>query len=643
MTRTRQKTEAAAPKARAGRRTPAGSSTDPALDPVTYYAEEVAAGRIVAGPHVRGACKRHLKDLVDGEERGIFWDLPAAIRVFEFFREVLTVLKDGDTVAFELELAQKFIVGSIFGWKRVHADGKARRRFRTAYIETAKGSGKSPMAGGIGLYCMTADKEARSEVYSAATKKDQAQILFQDAVAMYENSPVLMSRLVPSGRNPVYRLSHPRSGGIFKPISSDDGQSGPRPSCALVDEVHEHKDASVINMLRAGFKFRTQPLLILITNSGHDVKSVCYEFHERAARVCAGQEQDDSFFAYVCALDEGDDPFTDESCWPKANPTLGATISWDYLREQVDEARKLPSTQNTCLRLNFCVWTDAESAWMTRAAWSAAEIKPQDDVRLEDFRGAECFLASDLSFSRDLTALAAVFPDGDDLYAFVDFWTPLDTISEREDQDRVPYTRWAALGHFADQPRYLTATPGVVVALSAVARRLAWFDENFDVQGYAYDRYRHKDLANQLADEEDLEHLVRVMIEHPQGFRRVSGPLLDHRGRPVLGADGKPLENPLWMPSSVEALENGILEAGAEQRTAGRLFIAPNPVLRWNAAGAVVRMDPAGTGGKVFSKLKAKGRIDGVVALAMAVGLARAPKPKRSSINGFLSSPVVAI
>lgn len=593
----------------------------------------------MAGPMVRGACKRHLKDLEHGHKRGLVFDVEAAERCFAYFREVLTVLKDGDVVPFELAAAQKFIVGSVIGWKRPGPDGKLQRRFRTAYVETGKGSGKSPLAGGLGLYLMTSDKEARAEVYSAATKKEQAAILFQDAVSMVQSSPELKSRIVTSGVNPVYKLSHPRSGSIFKPISSDDGQSGPRPSCALVDELHEHKDATVINMLRAGFKFRTQPLLFIITNSGHDKQSICYEYHERADRVCAGAEEDDAFFAYVCGLDEGDDPFEDESCWPKGNPTLGETITVEYLREQVEEARKLPSTQNTALRLNFCVWTDAESAWMTRSAWSAAELKPEDDVRIEDFAGAECFLATDLSFSRDLTAIAAAFPDGQDLYLFVDFFTPADTLLERQETDRVPYERWAALGRFKDEPRYLTATPGVVVSLEMLAGRLRWYDETFNVVGWAYDRYRHKDLTDQAA-EFGLAPLVPKMIEHPQGFRRASD-LVDHRGRPLRDKDGKPIPNPLWMPGSVEALENAVLEASAAERTAGRLYAAPNPVLRWNVSSAVVREDPAGTGGKVFSKAKAKGRIDGTVASAMAVGLARAPRIKRVSLDGFLSRPVV--
>lgn len=570
-----------------------------------------------------------MRDLEHGHKRGLWFDVAAAEDVFAFSREVCTVLKDGKVVPFELQPSQKFKVGSVFGWKRANG----RRRFQTAYVEEGKGNGKSPEAAMVGLYCMTADGEARAEVYAAASSKQQAMISFKDAVDMRAGSPELSDEVVTSGVNPVYRLTHPKTGSKFQPISSEDGQSGPRPSCGIVDEVHEHKDATVIDMIEAGFKFRHQPILWLITNSGHDRQSVCYEYHDRGIKACLGQIEDDSFFAYICALDDGDDPLEDEACWPKANPTLGATIGLEYLRKQVSEARKLPSKQNVVLRLNFCVWTEADSAWMARETWLKAEV---EDVEIEDFEGADCFLATDLSWARDLTALAGAFPEDDKLFVFVDFWTPRDTIAARTDKDRVPYARWSGLENDPEtgQPTraWITATPGKVVSTAAVADRLRWFDETFNVVGYAYDRYRHKDLEDDL-DDLGLSPLVDKMIEHPQGFRRGAN-LRDRRtGKPLLDAGGEPVENPLWMPKSLDDLENGILE--------GEIFFRVNPVLRWNVGAAVVREDPAGTGGRVFNKLKATGRIDGLVAAAMAVGLAKARRVKRKSLDGFLASPVV--
>ena len=160
------------------------------------------------------------------------------------------------------------------------------RRFRVAYVEAAKGQGKSPLAAGIGLYMLVADEEPRAEVYASATKKDQAMVLFRDAVAMVELSPSLASRVARVGGASVWNLMYSTS--FFRAISSDEGQSGPRPHCALIDEIHEHQDDRMIELARAGFKGRRQPLLFMITNSGSDRHSVCYRYHDQSVKVAAG-------------------------------------------------------------------------------------------------------------------------------------------------------------------------------------------------------------------------------------------------------------------------------------------------------------------------------------------------------------------
>lgn len=567
-------------------------------DRVTAYAHGVADGVFPAGPHVRGACKRHLDDLENGYKRGLWFDHEAAARVIEYFKVVLTVLdlREGEVVPFLVADWQAFVIGSLFGWKKDNGN----RRFRTAYVETGKGSGKSPLAAGIGLYMMTADKEKRAEIYAAATKKDQAMILFRDAVSMVNASPHLNRRLTKSGGNPVWQLSHLPTESFFKAISNDNGQSGPRPYCALVDELHEHKDRICLEMLEAGFKGREQPLLFLITNSGSDRTTVCYEQHEHGVRICKGDVIDDDFFTYIAALDEKDDPFKDETCWAKANPTLGITIKESYLRSQVAAARAMPGKQNTVLRLNFCRWTDAESAWLSKQAWDACE----KDIQLSDYVGKPCWGGLDLAFSKDLVALSLVFLVEDEYHCFVEFWTPGATMHHRSDQDRVPYPQWVDEGH-------LNATDGKIVKLKSVGARIGEVMEDFDLQVIAYDRYRFKDLEDDFAD----LGIEPPMIEHPQGFRR-GGKLYDAKGDPILDEHGKPEDNPLWMPGSIEEFENAIIE---------ERFVTPiNPVLRWNVASVVAREDPSGVGNKVFDKRKATGRIDGAVALAMGIGAAKA-------------------
>jgi phage terminase large subunit-like protein len=313
-------------------------------DPATRYAHDVVSGKVLAGRLVRLACERHLRDL---KRKDIVWDLAKAKRAIGFFADVLR-LNGGDFEGrpFLLQPWQAFIVGSLFGWYAL--DGT--RRFRVAYVEIGKGNGKSPLAAGIGHYMLEADGEARAEVYAAASKKDQAMILFRDAVAMYDQSPALNTRLTPSGGNPVWQLTNLRTGSFFKPIASDNAQSGPRPHCGLIDELHEHTDDIVVNMMRAGTKGRRQALIFEITNSGYDRHSVCRQHHDLSERVLeaasekAADGNNDAWFAYVCGLDlcadcrtngktqgcRQCDDWQDERVWQKANPNLGVSVPLKY-------------------------------------------------------------------------------------------------------------------------------------------------------------------------------------------------------------------------------------------------------------------------------------------------------------------------
>ena len=404
--------------------------------------------------------------MIRGAKRGLTWDLAAAMRAITFFPVVLR-LNGGQFEGrkFDLHPSQAFRIGSLFGWKQ--ADGT--RRFRRFYDEEGKGNGKSPLLAGIGLYCLLADGEARAEVYAAGSKKDQAMVLFRDAVAMVDQSPALAARLTKSGGNPVWNLADLKTGSFFRPISSDEGQSGPRPSCALCDEVHEHRDARTVELLERGFKWRRQPLLVMATNSGTDRNSICWQEHEHAVRVAAGTRTpdagftyvgeviDDETFSFVCTLDSEDDPLNDPACWIKANPLLGVTVTEAYLAGVVRQAKAIPGKLNNILRLHFCQWTDAEESWMSRAALEAvlADFDPLD------LSGEDAYAGLDLSGSQDLTALAVVVATGmvdvprDDgsvarlptFDAWIEAWTPRDTMAERALRDQQPYDVWAEQGH----------------------------------------------------------------------------------------------------------------------------------------------------------------------------------------------------
>lgn len=449
----------------------------------------------------------------------------------------------------------------------------------------------SPLAAGVGLYCLCADDESRAEVFAAATKKDQAMILFRDAVAMVDQSPALAVRLAKTGGANCYNLAYREKGSFFRAISSDDGQSGPRPHCTLIDEVHEHPNANVITMLAAGQKGRRQPLQLEITNSGFDRHSICFEHHEYSGRVCDGTQDDDQWFAYVCGIDEGDDPLDPkrgEACWIKANPNLGVSIKRDYLQKQVREARGMPSLASKVRRLNFCEWVDAESPWISGSVWLSGQ---REFDAVDVLAGAdEVVGAFDLSGTSDLTALALAGRVEGRIVARVEFWTPGDTAEDRSKRDKVPYPTWIRQG-------FLQATPGRAVDYGFVAQRIAELQTRMPLRRAAFDPYRIKYLEKDL-DEAGVE---LQLIEHPQGYYKPAEKKDDN---------GDPLPV-LWMPRSIELLQKCLFDEAID--------VEWNPVLNFNSASAVLEPDPKNN--LIFTKRKSRGRIDGVVALAMCVGL----------------------
>lgn len=560
-------------------------------DRTSAWARQVVAGKVIAGPHVRAAAARHLRDLKQGKTRGLRWNVRAAAHAIAFFEEVLH-LNGGqyEGEPFKLLGWQAFCVGCIYGWQRVN-DGT--RRFRSVYVETGKGSGKSPLAAGVGLHGLTADGESRAEIYAAATKRDQAMILFRDAVAMYQQSPELSKRLTSSGiGEKTWNLAYLATGSFFRPIAAEQGKSGPRPHIALVDELHEHPTNEVIEFLRAGFKSRRQPLLFAITNSGHDKTSTCGQFHDYALQVVGGHAQDDAFFAFVCSLDEGEDPFESEACWPKVNPSLQEANlpGLDYLRQQVIEARGLPSKQAVVRRLNFCEWTQALNPWLSPQIWMPAAR----DYTAQSLHGRRAYAGLDLSSTTDLTALVlAVEPlSEDDPWQLLCWcWIPEAELAQREKDDKVPYSDWIRQGH-------LLTTPGPAISKLHVLQRLSQLARDYDILAVGYDRWRIEDLKS-LAKDADIA--LPPLVEYGQGFRDMS--------------------------PAVDTFEEKLLS--------GHLVHNAHPVLTWCAANAVIVSDDAGN--RKLSKAKATGRIDCMVAAVMAIGRATAGYKKPPTYQIFFA------
>jgi phage terminase large subunit-like protein len=568
------------------------------IDRTTEYAISVISGKILAGPMVRGVCQRHLNDLDGAGERGFYYDGKEAAEAIAFFEEIL-FLNGGqyEGKPFILLPWEAFIIGSLFGWKR-KSDGM--RRFRVAYIETAKGSGKSPLAAGIGMKGLVADNEPRAEIYAAATTQSQAMVLFRDACAFWDQSPELQKRLVPSGVGANrWNLAYLEKGSFFRAISSEKKQSGPRPHMVLLDEIHEHPDNTVIEMLRAGFKFRQQPLSFMITNSGFDKTSVCWEYHEMGEKIAIGIIENDEFFAYICSFDEvdivDDKYLEDESLWHKVNPSLEYGLpGYDYVRGQIEEARGMPSKMSTVKRLCFCQWTDAENPWISSEVWiPCRDTDFSDDLLI----GRRCWGGLDLSAVNDLTAFALMFePSFNDTFwrLKVYFWLPGENLRRKSDTDHVPYNVWR------DQGEVFTSK-GSAINKTQVIRFIYKETIKYQLEGIAFDRHRVKDLL-EFAEKDGIELAVGKWDKEKRvwNYDRPSGIKMLPFGQEARS-----------MSPAIDRFETMLLQK--ELRHDG------NPCLTWNAANVVISSDDSGY--RKMSKRKSIGRIDGIVASVMACGI----------------------
>jgi len=536
------------------------------MHPAEQYIDDVLTGKQIACQWVRKACERHLRDLETGEERGLWFDREAAQIAIDFFSLLKHSKGEWAGTPLRLEPWQQFHLWTLFGWRRENG----LRRFRTSYLEVARKNGKTTTAAGVGLYLMLADNEPGAEIYTAATKRDQARIAHSEATRMVKSSPHLrrVIRVVKDNLHIVDTASK------FEPVGRDaDSLDGLNIHGAIVDEVHAHKTREMWDILETATGARRQPMMFAITTAGFDRKSLCYELHEYTEKVLDGVVKDDSFFGLVYTLDEGDD-WNDETVWVKANPNLGVSVKVDDLQRKAAKAREMPSALNAFLRLHMNIWTQAETRWIDPEKWTACG----EPVDADGLRGRICYGGLDLSSTTDITALVLVFPpeqEGDPYRALCRFWIPEDAMHERSRRDRVPYEAWVRQG-------YITATPGNVVDYEYIFEQVDQDAQRYDIKEIAFDRWGAARVS-QVLTEQGME-----MVQFGQGFASMNAPM-------------KELEKLI--------LARDIAHGG-------------NPVLSWMAHNLVARQDPAGN--LKPDKEASTEKIDGMVALLM--GLDRATR-----------------
>ena len=546
------------------------------------YARKVVDGKILACEWVRLACQRHIDDL-DRPDFPYAFDVALANRAINFIQ--LLPHTKGRWAAkrelLKLEPWQRFIIGSLFGW--VHKK-TGLRRFREAYIEVARKNGKSILAAAIGVYMLVADSEYGAEVYAGATTEKQAWQVFGPARLMCKNTPELTEfyDLEVNASNLVRLEDNSK----MEPLIGNPGD-GPSPSCALVDEYHEHKSTDLFETMQTGMGAREQPLLAVITTAGSNMGGPCYEKRGEASKILQGTFKDDQFFAIIYTLDKGDD-WKKQRNWIKANPNMGVSVNKDYLKAQIASATRNPSKQSGVKTKNLNVWVGAKEAWVNMEQWAdGADSK----LKESDFYGLHCVQSLDLATKIDIAARIRVFTryeNGDDLhyYVFPKFYLPEGALESAKNASI--YRGWAAAGH-------LELMDGEEISYAQVQEDVEKSASTHRVDEIVYDPWQATQMAQALREKNLLA------VEYRNTTANMSFAMLELEG----------------------ALASG------------RLHHTNNPVLNWMASNVVAKKD---ANDNVFPRKELpENKIDGMVGLIMGVGRAM-HQENTGSLDDFLGS-----
>lgn len=430
------------------------------------YAHDVLEGRVVAGELVKLACARFLRFLDDPR----YEFRPEAVdRVIRLASHLKHYTGKHAGKPFILEAWETFAVAAIFGLYRIDDE---TRLTRSVYIEIARKNGKTAFSSLLCLVALIADGEMNAEVDLAANSKDQARIAFEMCTNFVQG-------LNPRGdRIKCYRnkITYDRTKSVLNVFSSESTKlDGFNAHAALIDEAHEAVDNRLMAVLESSQGMRENPLFIIITTAGFNKNGPCFERRTVCSEILHGIKEDDSQFALIYTLDEGDD-WLNEKVWVKANPNLGVTVRPAFLRGEVRKAINNPSEEVNVKTKNLNMWCDAETVWIPDHYLLGATQK----LKLEDFAGCEAWAGVDLASTGDLTALAVMIPKDDKYYFFVRYYLPESAL--REHRHAVRYGEWRRRG-------FLTVTQGNVTDYDYVQNDLMDISQIVRLQCVAYDSY----------------------------------------------------------------------------------------------------------------------------------------------------------
>lgn len=535
------------------------------VDKAERYIKKVITGKIDACLFVRQACTRQVNDLKKKKTKKFpyIFDRKKANRVCQFIENLSHVkgVKAGEPV--HLEDWQCFILTTVFGWLK--EDGA--RRFTQTYIEVPRGNGKSTLCSGIALYMECADGEQGAEVYSFATTREQAGIVFGDALAMARGNKDFKNYFGVTCLNHSVIVLGTNS--KFMAKSSDAGTlDGLNTHCGIIDELHAHKTRHVYDVVISSIGKRAQPLVFCITTAGFYLHGICMERRKTTAKVLAGAVSIDSLFGIIYTIDEDDDWKTEKAVI-KANPNWGVSVNPDIMRGELANALVNTSAQKNYLTKHLDVWVNSDSAWLDMAKYNACI---DTSFTPEDFAGKPCIYGVDLASKLDLSAVIKLFwkKNHDDglihYYVWADFFLPSDTV---KNSGNTSYYGWVEDGH-------LRTTDGAITDIGQIEQFIIEDYKKFDTLSVAYDPMQATQMAQGLLQD------GAPMVELYQNLKNLSEPM-----------------------KTLQAL-----------MYSGRLHVLNNPVLHWNAANVVAHTDAKEN---IFPrKEKPEDKIDGIVALIMA-------------------------
>lgn len=468
-----------------------------------------------------------------------------------------------------------FVIAPVFGWVKWDADAERFLRvIRTMWVEVPRKNGKTSIASGLGLYLAFADREPGAQVIAAAGSKDQAMNAYRPAMLIAQASPGMKA----AGVRPLKReIVREADQSFMKAVGSiGDLLQGSNPNGAIVDELHVHKDASVIDALESGQGARDQPLTIIITTANDGDKNSVYAVRRKHIEdICRGAADSPTEYGVVFAAPETADPFK-ESTWRRANPGYGVTPTKAFMEAEAKKAKESPAQRARFFRLNLNRSTPQETRYIDMAVWDRNEGRHRVDLD-----GRPCFAGVDLASTSDLSAVCLLFPRDDwGFTALWRFWTPEANVAALDSRTNGSASRWVEDG-------WLHTTPGNVQDYEYIRADLNSLSERFEIRSVGFDPYNATQLVNQLV--EDGLNMVRVR----QGFVTLSAPTKEMLRLLLKG----------------EAKHPGIEHMG-------------NPVARWCADNLGVEFDAAGN--VKPSKRKSGDKIDGIAALVNALSEAMA-------------------